>query len=172
MILKMVMILLKQVNDDIVITGYSYNDGMPNLFLVRVDSELNTLIDTVYSYEGIYVGNEVLENTSNQLIITGDKYDLIKSRKDILVSKIDNLGNILWNGKLIYGKTLRNYIVQVLGNQLLKQVVDIYMYSVIYRMEQMVQSKFVICFIKMNILAILYIQKYWTTLEINVRFID
>jgi len=92
--------IIKTSNDDIVITGYSYNDGMPNLFLVRVDSELNTLIDTVYSYEGIYVGNEVLENTSNQLIITGDKYDLIKSRKDILVSKIDNLGNILWERQI------------------------------------------------------------------------
>jgi len=92
--------IIKTSNNEVVITGYTYNDGMPNLFLLRLDSELNTVLDTVYDYDGICVGNELLENKSNQLIITGEKYDLTKRREDILVIKIDNLGNISWEQKI------------------------------------------------------------------------
>ncbi len=112
--------IFKTSNGDIIITGYSYTDGMPNLFLVRLDSELNTLNDTVYSYDGIYVGNEIFENSSNQLIITGEKYDLTKKRKDILVTKIDNLGNILWEQQIDLWKDSEELYCSGIGKSIIE----------------------------------------------------
>lgn len=93
--------IIKTTNGEIFIIGYSYKNGLPNLLLIGLDSELNTLIDTIYTYNGVYIGyNDLFLNKSNQLIITGEKYDYIKGRSNILVTKIDNLGNILWENQI------------------------------------------------------------------------
>lgn len=83
-------------NNGILLTGYSYYNGLPNLFMIKTDSLWNVLVDTLYEYSGIYVGNAISENFNKDIFITGEKYINSVEHKNVIILKLDTLGNILW----------------------------------------------------------------------------
>jgi hypothetical protein len=81
---------------DLVILGNSFFNGMPNEFLLSTDLALTVKLDTIFEYPGIYIANQIIENTNHTYITCGIKYTNSKNDLDILVQEINPGGKIEW----------------------------------------------------------------------------
>jgi hypothetical protein len=93
-------IILK--NNILNVVGSSYKFGYPNVFIIRLDTNMNVLMDTVYQYTGIYNAKSIFVDSNSNFIITGDKWINSTQRTNLFVAKYDINGALLWENNYDY----------------------------------------------------------------------
>lgn len=91
-----------------VVTGYSYSLGTGNsdVFLMRLNSNLDTLWTRVFGGTGNENGTSVKQTNDGGFIITGYKYNFGANSPNIYLIKTDSLGNSNCNqGSIVFNKT-------------------------------------------------------------------
>src|SRR5690606_25129501 len=79
------------------IDGYTYPVyGGPNNFLLTLTPDLTKLQDSVLTHPGIYVGNDMIENSAGNYVSCGYKYTNAANEDDIFVQERDVNGGIIW----------------------------------------------------------------------------
>lgn len=80
----------------LVVNGYTYQNGMPNNFLLSLAPDLTINVDTVFKYPGIYSGNSIIENSKGNYGVCGYKYISQANDFDMFIQELNDVGEILW----------------------------------------------------------------------------
>ena len=83
----------------------SYLNKYPNIALIKLDTNLQVLNDTVYQNNGIYTGTSFVLNENNEFIVTGVKWKDFTEHRNLFVTKFDAKGNKLWQNDINYDST-------------------------------------------------------------------
>ena len=89
-------------NNFIHIVGSSYKYGYPNLLLIRLDTNMNVLMDTVFQYTGIYSAKSFSIDSSGNYFVTGSKWINTTQRTNLYVAKYSFNGNLIWENNYDY----------------------------------------------------------------------
>ena len=90
---------VQQTDDDYIISGYtcSYGAGGYDAWLIKTDSQGNTLWDKTFGGSNYDYGSSVQQTSDGGYIITGHTYTSGAAGTDVLLIKTDSQGNKLWD---------------------------------------------------------------------------
>jgi len=98
---------VKQTTDGgFIIVGYtqSYGAGSTDVYLIKTDSDGDTLWTNTYGTGSSEIGNSVAQTTDGGYIIVGSS-DSFSLSEDILLIKTDSFGNVCWEQGIDAGGT-------------------------------------------------------------------
>jgi hypothetical protein len=80
------------------IIGYtkSYGSGDNDVWLLKIDNQLNLLWSKTYGSSGDDVGKDIVATYEGSYVITGRSDNPLNSSHDIFLIKIDSVGNTIW----------------------------------------------------------------------------
>lgn len=81
--------------------SYGLGDTLGNIWLIKVNSFGDSIISTTYGSIGLDVGNSIIEDKNNNLLLVGGTYRNIGQKEDVCIIKVNSNLIPLW--EKIYG---------------------------------------------------------------------
>ncbi|MBI4646938.1 MAG: T9SS type A sorting domain-containing protein, partial [Bacteroidia bacterium] len=88
--------IFKSIDNRIILTGNSYAPSYPNKFLIKTDSSLNLIRDSLFYYNAINTSNAVIENPNHEILVTGQLWDTIQHTRTLMIAKFDSSLTRIW----------------------------------------------------------------------------